>query len=501
MTPTEKNLYQYFHDYARRCGDNRFVFDEEKAYTVDETFSIVIGLANKLYALGIRPGTRVALKCTRTVETALVIYSLMFVGALTAMCDPHCSAEEFLCQNEVNFCADAVVETSFADNVSKCFVVYKEKKFEFEFDKVKSNKREFSLDYSVRLPSTVIFTSGSTGKSKAVLLSQYNILNNSEDTRNIGWYLPDDINLGFLPLHHVFGLSLIVTAVVTQHAVMLPHATDVKSILACIQQYRITRMNGVPTLYSAMANLAEEYDLSSLRTGLLGGGCCPKERFEYIERNLHMTLIPVYGMSECIGISCASFTDSVADRCDSVGKVYSMNKVFIVDDKGNEVESGSVGEICVISPFATVGYLDDDKSTAELFDTDGKLHTGDLGYISADGFLHISGRKKDIVIRNGINISCAKIENTLLSFDEVDCAAVVGIPHAEFGEAVCALVKCKKNVDVTVEELYSKLKTKLPKNEIPFVQISDCMPMTSSGKADKVKIKKIFEDAWKTGLC
>ena len=198
-------------------------------------------------------------------------------------------------------------------------------------------------------------------------------------------------------------------------------------------------------------------------------------------------------MSECIGISGTPYTDDIEVRANSVGKFLPMCKGYILDEKGEEVLKGTEGEICVICPAVMLGYYNNEEETKATVDQKGRLHTGDLGYVDERGYLHITGRKKDIIIRNGHNISARKIEKALLAIPSIDMATVVGVRDEKCGEVPMSLITFKIGHEISVKEIMEQLKVKLAKNELPLkIKIMENMPMTSSGKVDKVKIRDIF---------
>lgn len=448
MIPCEKTLYSYFEEYAAERGDDPFISDEHKSYTVAQAFHAVRCLAKQMQDGGINKGDLVAVKATRTVESILIFYALQFIGGVAVMYGPHEEMKE-----------------DIKIGGGSLYIHGKEIKFGFG---VTYDGGIIPAD-DAKAMGMVIFTSGSTGGRKAVRLSQYNFINNSLDTESIGGYRPDDINILIVPIFHVFGMALIMTAVVTKHSIFVPERIDTEYILDCMEKYKVTRLNGVPGMYLNLAEKLGQRKLN-LKCGLIGGGPCTKEQFLSIEKRLGITLIPVYGMSECIGISCGSYTDDVNDRCDSVGRIYSMNTVKVEDD----------GEILVKSPAVAQGYMD-----GETTDTGGWLHTGDLGYLDERGFLHITGRKKDIIIRNGNNLSAAEIERKILSLPQVKDVCVVGIPDEAQGEVPCAMI---------VSESEADLSAVLYKIELPArVVYSKAIPLTSSCKPDKQTVKKCFD--------
>ena len=452
MIPSEKLIYDYFRAFAAERPHDRFIFDEARSYTVLQSFRIIKNMSAQLRCAGVRAGEEVRLSASRDVRTILNFFALQFIGAMAVLVDPHDELEA-------------------ARYIIKEGVLYAdERKIPLEFNDCDS---DFASSGDSRTPTITIFTSGSTGKPKAVRLSQYNFINNSRDTRDIGGYYPDDINIDIVPIHHVFGLALIFTAVVTRHAIFVPRSVQPDYIVESVIKYGATRLNGVPSLYLAMAESARAGEITTLRCGLIGGAPCTAEQFERIERGIGITLIPVYGLSECIAISCGSYRDCAEVRRTTVGRVYSMNEVRIAAD----------GEILAKSPAMAEG------AAAE----DGWLHTGDLGYLDTEGYLHVSGRKKDIIIRNGNNLSAVAIEQAILALPEVKDACVVGISDDKEGEVPAALIVLSPDICADEEQINNKRSAVLPKPMRPKrVIFAPAMPFTSSGKPDKPAIRALF---------
>lgn len=452
MIPSEKLIYDYFRAFAAERPHDRFIFDEAHSYTVLQSFRIIKNMSAQLRCAGVGAGEEVRLSASRDVRTILNFFALQFIGAMAVLVDPH-------------------DELAAAKYIIKEGVLYAdERKIPLEFN---DGDSDFAPVGESRTPTITIFTSGSTGRPKAVRLSQYNFINNSRDTRDIGGYYPDDINIDIVPIHHVFGLALIFTAVVTRHAIFVPRSVQPDYIVESVIKYGATRLNGVPSLYLAMAESARAGEITTLRCGLIGGAPCTAEQFERIERGIGITLIPAYGLSECIAISCGSYRDRAEVRRTTVGRVYSMNEVRIAAD----------GEILAKSPAMAEG------AAAE----DGWLHTGDLGYLDGEGYLHVSGRKKDIIIRNGNNLSAVAIEQAILALPEVKDACVVGISDDKEGEVPVALIVLSPDICADEEQISNKISAALPKPMRPKrVIISSAMPFTSSGKPDKPAIRALF---------
>ena len=497
MKPIEKSIFEYFRQFAEACGQRRFLFDEERSFTVAQAYQSCTTIGNQLCDLGIREGSTVALRCTRSLDTCLIYLSLQMMGATTFLLDPHQGIDSYLEENDIHVQWRITNEMACSDiSANGHWEVLDHGPLEIPC----SGKEEaigFSPVQDLHAPATVVFTSGSTGKGKGVMLSQYNLINHIRNFSVSGCYFEDDVSAEMLPIHHVFGLAVILMGLVKRYCILFPKTVSVAYAAECIEKYRITRLDGVPSFALALAEHHRHtpFQAESLRVGVLGGAPSTKAQFDFIESELGIKLLPVYGQSECIGITGANETQNDIVRSSTVGKFLPMNRGCILDEWGNEVPQGKEGEICVAGPAVMLGYWNDSEGTKEAIDSMGRLHTGDLGYLDSHGNLHISGRKKDIIIRNGNNLSTRRIEEAILSLDGVSQAAVVGIPHEKYGEVPCAMVVLAPGNPATQEQVRAALGAKLTKIELPEqMQLVDSLPLTSSGKPDKQRIKILFKE-------
>ena len=478
MNVSDKSILTYLEELAAAQPAKKLLGDESRWLDARKSLAVVEHIGTAFRRMNVGGGAYVALRAQRTLPTALVILGLRAAGAVVVLTEPKQEINETLAGTEKPIPVEAVIDqrektvfrVSWPDS----------QKPPREIDLLSLAPADGSLmTANAQEPAFVIFTSGSTGKSKAVVLSESNLVNNLIDSQPLGDYTDDDLALGSVPLHHVFGLVLLAGVAMLGYGMFFPEKTDVPSLLSAIEKQRLTRMNGVPSLYLAMADQCGDYDVSSMRSGYIGGGPVTEGQFAGIEEKLGMTLIPVYGMSECIGISCASYQDAQAVRAGGVGPFYAMNTGRILRDDGTEAAPGESGEICVTGPARMIGYWGHPMEKDEL------LHTGDLGYVDETGVLHLTGRKKDIIIRNGYNLSPRKIEQALLAISGVKEAVVVGLPDERQGEVPAAMAA----VEPSVRELHPDL----PKNELPVViRLVDALPLTASGKPDRQKIREVL---------
>ena len=498
MATVNQTIFEYFASYAEERPDDLFLFDEERRYSVRETFHEAIAIGNHLHDLGVTEGSLVALRCTRSLDAYLIYLALEFLGATAVLTNPHQGAARFLQETGLPITADLIITNEEAGNglaANHDWEIPGHGPLPIGYP-ARKEPRRFQPGQALHAPATIVFTSGSTGKSKGTILSQEAMLQYAEDSIREPWHLPGDVAIVTLPTQHAFALCLLITAFVARYALFFPRDMAADYVLECIQHYRITRINGVPSYMYALAraNEAQPRDLRSLRTGFTAGSPIFPEQHRYIEQMLDMTLHPLYGMSESISISCTSPADSPWHRANTVGKFH-RDSGCIVDKDGNELPQGQEGEICVSGPAILLGYYGDQDATHQPIDRLGRLHTGDLGYLDEDNYLHISGRIKNVIIRNGINISPVKIEAALRSIPEVEDAAVVGVRHELLGEAPCALVVLWDGCRMTAAALKERLLSRLIKNEIPVViEFCSQIPITETGKPDKKRIKELFQE-------
>lgn len=476
MSKEQRSLYTYLSSLAHCFPDRRLLGDDTGWLSAADVLSRSLSAASSLQQYGVQRGTLVALCAKRCVPAAILLFGLRLTGAVIVLYDPREQMEDALsaCDAAIDpaFKAeitadDSALLTRYSDGARLSFSLLPELRCPVFFSPV-SEPLE---------PTFVLFTSGSTGAKKAVVLSEDNLIMDLLATEPMGLYRPDDIALGALPLDHVFGLVLLVGGPVLGYGIFFPDKTDVPSLLSSIQRERITRMNGVPSLYLRLAQQAENYDCSSLRAGFIAGGPVTPAQFVTIEKALDMTLISVYGMTECVGITCSDYRDPQAVRANGVGPFYTVNDGFILAEDGQKALTGQIGEICVRGPMRMLGYY------GEPLPADAYLHTGDLGCLDDQGVLHLCGRKKDIIIRNGNNLSIVRIEKALLSLPGVQAAAVVGVPDDMQGEVPCAMIVGWADRQA--------LAARLHKNEMPVTLLSvPALPMTALGKPDKQAIRE-----------
>ena len=483
--------------------DHSLYADEHRDYSTKAFYYAAIETANFLAFQGIEKGDLVFLRSTRSIDTYILFAALTFLGALTALSDPHQDvleeAESYELKEKTKFALTN--ETAGKDisasgnwelwNLSSgekiaCPISLGEEAVEPMFHP--------SADLSS--PSFIIFTSGSSQKAKAVVSSQFGFLNHIENALETSSGTPEDCILMLLPIHHVFGLALMTMGLWAHYRVYFAPNMDLPVSLAAIKKEKVTAVDCVPMYIAALgrAKLAAGLELPTLRLSMLGGTNLLQEEIRFIESSLGVRVIPIYGMSECIGIAGAGYDDSEEVRCHSVGRVLPMCDVKLIDDNGEEVAKGEKGEIIVKSPTMFLGYYEDPEATKEAVDERGYLHTGDIGQFDEKDCLHIVGRKKEMIIRNGINLSPASIEEKILKTERFVEVAVLGAKDKEAGEVPVAILVLKpESKQLSPAQIGAILEAALLKNERPKeIHILEALPRLSSGKVDKVSLKQRF---------
>jgi fatty-acyl-CoA synthase len=348
-------------------------------------------------------------------------------------------------------------------------------------------------------PINIQYTSGTTGFPKGATLSHHNILNNGYFVGAICGYTADDRVCIPVPFYHCFGMVMGNLACTSHGATMVIPAQgfDPKATLEAVEQERCTSLYGVPTMFIAELNHPDfaDYDLSSLRTGIMAGSPCPVEVMKQVVSEMGMEQVTIcYGMTETSPVSTQTrMDDSLELRVSTVGRVHPHLEVKLVDPAtGLTVPRGEPGELCTRGYSVMLGYWNDPEKTAEVIDAARWMHTGDLAVMDADGYVTITGRIKDMVIRGGENIYPREIEEFLYTHPDIVDAQVIGVPDIKYGEELCAWVKLRDGAgEVTAESLRAFATGKLAHYKIPrYVLVVDDFPMTVTGKVRKVEMRE-----------
>lgn len=351
-------------------------------------------------------------------------------------------------------------------------------------------------------PINIQFTSGTTGFPKGATLTHRNILNNGFFIGECMRLTPEDRLCIPVPLYHCFGMVLGNLACFTHGAtIVYPNdGFDPLTVLQTVQDERCTGLHGVPTMFIAELDHPRfaEFDLSTLRTGIMAGSPCPTEVMKRVVEQMHLSEITIaYGMTETSPVSCQSSTDTpLAKRVSTVGQVQPHLTVKIVNpDTGQTVPVGERGEFCTRGYSVMHCYWGDEAKTREAIDAEGWMHTGDLATMDAEGYVNIVGRIKDMVIRGGENIYPREIEEFLYRHPQVQDVQVVGVPDAKYGEELCAWIVVKPGQQLTEEAVRAFCKGQIAHYKVPrYIRFVTGFPMTVTGKIQKFKIRDEMKD-------
>jgi fatty-acyl-CoA synthase len=346
------------------------------------------------------------------------------------------------------------------------------------------------------------YTSGTTGFPKGVMLSSTNIVNNAYWLGLGLGYTPADRLCLCVPLFHCFGCVIGVLGAYTHGAgLAMVESFDARRVLETVQSERCTTLYGVPTMFLAELEDADfaRFDLSSLRTGVMAGSLCPEALMRRVMAEMNLREMTIaYGLTEASpGITQTRRDDSIERRTQTVGQVLPEMEIRIVDPTTRaDVAVGQPGELCVRGYNVMRGYYNNTEATAAAIDPDGWLRTGDQATMDADGYVRITGRIKDIIIRGGENISPKEVEDLVRQHPAVLDVSVYGIASTFFGEEVAASVRIGSDAKVCDRDIIAFCETRIAKFKVPrHIRFVDAFPLTASGKVQKFKLREEHERA------
>jgi long-chain acyl-CoA synthetase len=494
----EKNLADY--------GEYERLLFEGKTFTNRQLHEASCRLARALVELGCRPGDKVVLMMPNGPEVfitypaiwraGLTVIPVLFVlearelayildnsdaRAIVTSPDVYPKVEEALRGRR----AMPVIVTGSGPAPAGCF--------SFEDLVAKSAPIAEPVARAPHDLATILYTSGTTGRPKGVMQTHQNLYANamnawnSATTRDRGERV-----LLVLPLAHTFGLSALLSGYLFGYPAVLLRWFDPERALELIERHKITYMAGVPTMFVNMTRHpnAGRYDTSSVKRWLVGAAPMPLQQLRDFEAKFGGTMYVGYGLSEA-GPGVAGEREGVPRKPGSTGRPIDGVLVKIVDDDGNEVPLGTPGEICVKGANISPGYYENPEATAEAF-RDGWLFTGDVGYLDEDGYLFIVERKKDLIIRGGLNVYPKDLEEIIHRHPAVLEAAVVGVPDVRMGEEVCVYLVKRPGSDLSREDLIAHCQAHLAKYKTPrYVEFAEALPRTTLGKIQKKEIRKL----------
>jgi fatty-acyl-CoA synthase len=348
-------------------------------------------------------------------------------------------------------------------------------------------------------PINIQYTSGTTGLPKGAMLSHHNIVNNAQFIAAALRLSPQDRLCIPVPFYHCFGMVLANMACVVSGATMVVPAAyfDPEATLRAVHEEKCTALHGVPTMFIAELSCPnfKDFDLSSLRTGIMSGSPCPIEVMRRVVKEMNCRELTIaYGQTEASPVITQTTTeDPIEVRVTTVGKAMPHTEVKIIDPlTGKIVLRGAAGELCTRGYLVMKGFYGNPEASCKAIDADGWLHTGDLAVLDDRGYFKIVGRSKDMIIRGGENIYPREIEEFLFSCPSILDVQIVGVPDLKYGETVAAWAKLKPGAALTLEDLKQFCKGKIAEYKIPqYLKVTDDFPMTVSGKIQKFKMREM----------
>ena len=519
--------------------DALIVRHQNVRWTYSELKNEVDDFAAGLLALGLEPGDRIGIWSPNNSEWVVTQYATAKAGLILVNINPaYRVAELEYALNKVT-CKALVLANQFkssdymgmlkelAPEISLCepgnlkskrlpnlqavikiggsiergFIEFQEvagKASEKDKDRIKDLTNILQFDD----PINIQFTSGTTGFPKGATLTHFNVLNNGYFTGESLKFTSDDRLCVPVPLYHCFGMVLSNIAALTHGAALIypDEAFDPLSVLEAVQEEKCTGLHGVPTMFIAELEHPrfKEFDLSSLRTGIMAGSPCPIEIMRRVVDEMYCSeMIIAYGMTETSPVITSSETDDpIEKQVSTVGRIFPHVEVKIIDENGRIVAPGQTGELLARGYNVMQGYWDDIEKTEESIDEAGWMHTGDLATMDPEGFCNIVGRVKDMVIRGGENIYPREIEEYLYRHPNISDVQVFGVPDVKFVEELCAWIILKPDTFCSEEEIREFCRGQIAHYKIPrYIRFVKEYPMTITGKVQKFAMRdKMIEE-------
>jgi long-chain acyl-CoA synthetase len=465
-------------------------------YTYAEFDDAAARVASILEQSGVQPGDRVGLMLPNTTAFPILFYGIMRRGAVAVPMNPLLKSREVEYYLSNTGAKMLYATPAFADEAhagaaaagASCTIVDDESLPSMLAD-VAPQARPVAC--SAEDTAVILHTSGTTGKPKGAQLTHGGLGRNAEVTVRTLLHLGnDEVIMGCLPLFHVFGLTCgLNAAVLSRGTLTLQPRFEAGEALDIIARDKVTIFEGVPTMYSALLNAAhDKADVASLRMCISGGSAMPVQVLHDFEKAFNAVVIEGYGLSETSPVACFNHPHQPR-KPGSIGTPIEGVEMRVVDESGAPVPVGESGEIQIRGHNIMKGYWNQPEATAAVISDDGWFSTGDIGRVDDEGYYSIVDRKKEMIIRGGLNVYPREIEEVLYEHPAVAGAAVIGIPHDHFGEEIGAAVELKQGASATSDELRDFVKARVAAYKYPRkVWILDALPKGPTGKLLKREI-------------
>ncbi|MGQ1909505.1 AMP-binding protein [Marinifilum sp. RC60d5] len=484
--------------------------------TYQEFWNQIEDVAKGLLAFGVKKGDRIGIWSPNRHEWVIVQFATARVGAILVNVNPAYKASELkfaLRQSEISLLimSKNFRKTNYFEIIQEvrksCIhlkqIVILDRDWQALIEAGKRittgeiDEIESSLQFDD--PINIQYTSGTTGFPKGATLTHHNILNNGYFIGERLHYNENDRVCIPVPFYHCFGMVLGNLACITHGATMVipGEAFDAETVLKTIEEEKCTSLYGVPLMFIAELEHPnfDKYNLSSLRTGIMAGASCPEKAMREVQEKMNMKEVAIcYGMTETSPVSTQTFVnDKIDKRVGTVGRVHPHQEIKIINpETGKIVQRGESGEFCTRGYSVMLKYWNNEEATNSVIDAAGWMHTGDVATMDEDGYVSITGRIKDMIIRGGENISPFEIEEYLHTHSSISEVYVIGVPDYKYGEVVMAWVKFKDSKSATEEELREYCKGQIATYKIPkYFKFTTDFPVTVTGKIRKVQMREI----------
>jgi fatty-acyl-CoA synthase len=493
-------------------GDRRYSYGQVDAHSS--------ALASALYELGIERGDRIALNLPNWPEFVVSMFAAAKLGATIVPLNPKYTTPELqymLRHSEAVACVTAetwegvdylarfenflaaLPDLQYIVSVGEEDLWYDDRIYQFE-DLVSAGEGR-PLEVAVTDPDedlfAIVYTSGTMGKPKGVALTHTNLLSTALASADGLELTKDDVVFGVNTLFNVFGLGPGVLGSMAAGATfVLQEDLHPATSLEIVQQEKVTVYHGVPTAFILdlhESNVSSDA-VGTLRTGIIAGAPVAEDLVTRIKQDLVPEIRIAYGLTETGStVSITRASDPVGKQLATVGRPLEGTEVKILDFDGSQLPLESIGEIAVRGPGVMQGYYRQPGETAQVFTEDGFFLTGDLGMVDDEGYLHVVGRRKEMIIRGGFNVYPREVEDRLHAHPAVLDVAIVGLPHEVLGEVACACIVLVEGAIVTGEEIKEFCREMLADYKVPdLVRFLDSFPMTGSGKVRRVELARMI---------
>lgn len=515
MELLNKTIIECFKERVRTSPDKNALIYVDETYTWRKLDEISDMLSVRLMKIGIGRNTHAAVCIMNNPVWIITFLALQKLESITMLVNPYCKEKE-LSDLIVNadieyFCYSSMYEeTNFKEILSNIDLsgTVKFKEFinagELTDDifesltscfNVSREVMKYEIKADINDTACILFTSGTTSVPKGVMLSHKSIVNTSRlAVKAMNWNSNDKICVS-VPLYHSFGLSsCFIASIHCGCSLVLLEKNKTIKIFEAVEKNKCTVLNGVPSMFLAMINNPKhaDYDLSNLNSGIIAGSYIPKNEYMKICSTLNMRKLQMsYGLTEASpSVTFSDYSISIEEKSDNVGRALPGMELSILNHKCIKTQNAyEKGEIIVRGFNVMKGYYNNPSETSKAIDEEGWLHTGDMGYLSEDGNLHIVGRKKEVIIRCGENISPYEIEECILNYSGIVHAKAIGVKSEVTQEEIAACIVLENSEQIDREKLRSFLNEKLSYYKVPkYILEFEAFPMTSSGKIDLKKL-------------